>query len=436
MGNQRMMTSASVSSADRRRVSDSSGGPAAWLANWLTNGPQPQPPAIVRRLVLHSQTKKRTLILAVFATLLMIGITAAITDTAWAYAWFAIEALFGLTRYAALLSLEKAEAGGREGNITTVTLLGLAWAVSFSIGCGLCVTSEEISVIVLAGMVIAGLSGGISSRNAGTPRHGIIMILVLGTPFTWALVFSPIPHLPVVAALVPLYGIGVAFILLENYQVLLHLILSEQENRRLANADPLTGLPNRIMKRRRFDELLSNAAAATDDRGGCFTAFCLDLDGFKAANDRYGHATGDAILVEVAHRLRAAIRDIDLIFRVGGDEFVILLPALDADQAQAVAARIIDAISQPFDVDHQQTLRIGVSIGGACFPRDGQTADELLRSADRAMYQAKRRGKGGFVAYCPTEAAPELVPATDASSQAFRDPRETLAIAPRMQPAL
>jgi diguanylate cyclase (GGDEF)-like protein len=379
-------------------------------------------------LVLHSQTKKRTLILAVAATLLMVGITAAITGALWAYAWLAIEALFGVARYAALLSLEKAEAKGRDGNIAAVTLLGLAWAVSFSIGCGLCVISGEVSVIVLAGIVIAGLSGGISSRNAGTPRHGIIMIFLLATPFTWAMVFSPIPHLAVVAALMPLYGIAVAFILLENYQVLLDLFISEQENRRLANADPLTGLPNRIMKRRCFDDLLGSAAIAADGHGQHFTAFCLDLDGFKAANDRYGHAAGDAILVAVAHRLRDSVRDIDLIFRVGGDEFVILLPALDTDQAEAVAARIINAISQPFDVDRRHQLRIGVSIGGACFPRDGQTADELLRSADRAMYEAKRRGKGGFVAYCPAHIAPGLVPSPDAGAPTAEEASEVPAL--------
>jgi diguanylate cyclase (GGDEF)-like protein len=432
-----MMTSASVSNADRRRAGDGdAGGAVTWPVEWLTSGPRPQPRQIVRTLVLHSQTKKRTLILAVISTLLMIGITAALTGAAWAYAWFVIEALFGATRYAALLSLEKAEAEGREGSISTVTLLGLAWATSFSIGCGLCVMSGEVSVIVLAGIVIAGLSGGISSRNAGTPRHGITMIMLLGTPFTWAMVFSPIPHLAVVAALVPLYGVGVSFILLENYQVLLHLILSEQENRRLANVDPLTGLPNRIMKRRRFDELLGKAAATPEGRGRQFTAFCLDLDGFKAANDRYGHATGDAILVAVAHRLRDAIRDVDLIFRVGGDEFVILLPELGIDQAEAVAARIINAVSQPFDVDRRGLLQIGVSIGGACFPRDGRTADELLHSADAAMYEAKRRGKGVFVAYRPAEIAPGLVPAPGADAEPADGAGKTPDLAHRLQTTL
>jgi len=127
MGNQRLMTSASVSNADRRCVGDvDAGGAVTWLVDWLTNGPQPQLPQNRRTLVLHSQTKKRTLILAVISTLLMIGLTATITGASWAYGWFVIEALFGATRYVALLSLEKAEAEGREGSIATATLLGLA----------------------------------------------------------------------------------------------------------------------------------------------------------------------------------------------------------------------------------------------------------------------------------------------------------------------
>lgn len=411
------MTASEPADTRRRATDNASRAFPRRLADWLISGPRPQPQAIVSRLVMHSQTKKRTLVLAIVSTLAMIGIVAALTGARWAYAWFAIEVLFGVTRYTALLSLEKAATEDRNHDFTTVTLLGLAWAISFSIGCGLCVASGEITAILLAGIVVAGLSGGISSRNAGTPRHGIIMIFVLGAPLTWALILSPIPHLAIVAVLVPFYGIGVSFILLENYQVLLHLFLSEQENRRLANSDPLTALPNRIMKRKRFDDMLRRASMAVAGRQHRFAVFCLDLDGFKAANDRYGHAAGDAVLVAVAHRLRDAIRDVDQIFRVGGDEFVILLPALDIDRAEAVATRIIASISQPFDIGQGESLQIGVSIGGASYPRDGKTTDDLLKSADRAMYEAKHRGKGMFVAHRRGASAADLVPAPRCKDQ-------------------
>ncbi len=409
------MGSETLFSADDRRSSDRDGrrGPIARLVAWLTTTSRPQPPAIVHLLVRHSQTKRRTLILSNASTMLMVGITAGSTEAIWAYVWLLIEVAFCCARYAALVRLERTEAEGRDGSFAPIVLLGLGWAFSFAIGCGLCVLSGNLMLTLLSAMVVAGLAGGISSRNAGTPRLAIAKILLLGTPFTAAMLASPHQAFSTVALLMPVFAIAISLILMENYEVLCHLFLSEQENRWLANADPLTGLPNRIMQCKAFDEQLRKAALAIDGSQRRFSVFCLDLDGFKAANDRYGHAAGDAILVAVAHRLRDAIRSDDLVFRVGGDEFVILLPGLDTDQAAPIAERILAMISHPFDVAERQPLRIGVSIGIAGYPRDGRTTDELLRSADMAMYEAKRRGKGVFVICRPGLTAPNLAPDLD-----------------------
>jgi diguanylate cyclase (GGDEF)-like protein len=143
--------------------------------------------------------------------------------------------------------------------------------------------------------------------------------------------------------------------------------------------------------------------------------FCLDLDGFKRVNDNLGHAAGDAILVAVARRLRDSVRPLDFVSRVGGDEFVILLPVISSDEAEKVAQRIIASISAPFDLGLPAPAHIGVSIGSACAPADGETADDLLRSADHALYEAKRRGKGNFVAYSAPEVT--LVPTADADTE-------------------
>ena len=409
------MGSETLFSADDRRSSDHDGrsGLIARFVDWLTTTSRPQPAAIVWRLVRHSQTKRRTLILSNASTILMVGITAGSTQAIWAYVWLLIEVAFCCARYAALVRLERIEAEGRDGSFAPIVLLGLGWAFSFAIGCGLCVLSGNLLLTLLAAMVVAGLAGGISSRNAGTPRLAIAKIVLLGTPFTAAMLVSPYQEMATVAPLMPVFAVTVSLILMENYDVLRHLFISERENRRLANADPLTGLPNRIMQCKAFDEQLRKAALAIDGSQRRFSVFCLDLDGFKAANDRYGHAAGDAILVAVAHRLRDAIRSDDLVFRVGGDEFVILLPGLDTDQAAPIAERIIAVISHPFDVAERQPLRIGVSIGIAGYPRDGRTTDELLRSADMAMYEAKRRGKGVFVICRPGLTAPNLAPDLD-----------------------
>jgi diguanylate cyclase (GGDEF)-like protein len=142
--------------------------------------------------------------------------------------------------------------------------------------------------------------------------------------------------------------------------------------------------------------------------------FCLDLDGFKGVNDRLGHATGDAVLVAVASRLRTSVRDTDFVCRLGGDEFVILLPNIMPGEIEAVARRIITQVSEPFEF--APAARVGVSIGIASVPHDGVSADELLSAADRAMYDAKRRGKGGFAFYASVAETVTLAPSADADA--------------------
>src|ERR1700722_19324880 len=204
-------------------------------------------------------------------------------------------------------------------------------------------------------------------------------------------------------------------ILRENYKILLGFHQAEQENLRLAHHDLLTGLLNRVMKRKRLNELLSGPVLSTD-RQAQFTVFCLDLDGFKEVNDRFGHAAGNAVLIAVARCLRESVRDEDFVCRVGGDEFVALLPALSADEAASCARRIIDKISKPYDIGFSTQPRLGISIGAACAPRDGVSANELLRSADRAMYEAKRRGKGVYVVHSAISEVVELAPSANADA--------------------
>jgi diguanylate cyclase (GGDEF)-like protein len=387
----------------------------ARLIRWLINGPRPQPDAILRRLLLQSQTKTRTLLMATLSTTMFTIIAALLTGAAWAYVWIAFEVTFGIARYSAVQRIRKAQALDRPTD-TLPIYLGLAWALNYSVGCALCVLTGEWPLMLFAGIVIAGLSGAISSRHAGTPRYGIALICILVLPYTVAMMFSPIQQTYLIGLLIPGWGLGMAALLFENYDVLLNLFLSERENNWLANYDHLTGLPNRTMQHRRFDELLSSAKGAVDEDSRPLTVLCLDLDGFKAANDGYGHAIGDAALVVVAQRLRGCLRDHDLIFRIGGDEFVILLPATAATDSTAIAERVIAQIAQPFELGQNTPLSIGVSIGSATYPYDGLTADDLMRAADSAMYEAKRRGKGVVVHCGAVDDAPSLVPAMEMPS--------------------
>jgi diguanylate cyclase (GGDEF)-like protein len=265
----------------------------------------------------------------------------------------------------------------------------------------------------MAGIGLASMIGGVSSRNAGTPRFGLLLMCILVVPFSLACLMSPVPYVPLIGLQLPFYACGVIFVMFENYKVLLKLYHSEHQNRRLAQRDLLTGLPNRMMNLQRFDELLGPLADGTAD----ITVFCLDLDGFKEVNDRFGHAAGDAVLVGMAGRLRDAVRPLDFVSRIGGDEFVILLPAISPAEAAAIAGRIIACAQAPLDIGLAAPAHVGISIGSARAPGDGETADTLLRSADQALYEAKRRGKGGYVAYVPSlSEVVELAPAAGADA--------------------
>ena len=155
-----------------------------------------------------------------------------------------------------------------------------------------------------------------------------------------------------------------------------------------ADHDVLTGLPNRSLLYDRFKQ-----SVATAHRNHSSLAVCiLDLDGFKLINDRYGHAIGDRLLVEVSERLKKIIRGEDTVARLGGDEFVILLGLVYTNELEMAMQRILTALSLAYTIDGIE-LNISASIGVTIYPKDDADIDSLLRHADQAMYRAKLRGR-------------------------------------------
>ncbi|SMC25083.1 PAS domain S-box-containing protein/diguanylate cyclase (GGDEF) domain-containing protein [Andreprevotia lacus DSM 23236] len=168
----------------------------------------------------------------------------------------------------------------------------------------------------------------------------------------------------------------------------------------LAHTDALTGLSNRVA----MTEALTAAIAAARSSGEQLALFFLDLDGFKPVNDRHGHDVGDELLRVIAQRLRSSLKDDDVIARLGGDEFIILLDHVrDTDELAAIAQRLLAAVAQPVTL-HETALQVGASIGIACYPRDAADAQQLLKAADSAMYQAKDAGKGQVCFHAPSVA--------------------------------
>jgi diguanylate cyclase (GGDEF)-like protein len=164
---------------------------------------------------------------------------------------------------------------------------------------------------------------------------------------------------------------------------------AEEQIKHMALHDALTDLPNRVL----FKERLNNALGMLR-RGGKVAVLCLDLDHFKNVNDTLGHPVGDALLRRIGERLRSCVRDTDIIARLSGDEFAIIAPE-DPESTVALARRIIDRISAPFEIDQHHVV-VGTSIGIAIGPDDGADADGVLKSADTALYRAKMEGRGSF----------------------------------------
>ncbi|MEH6669342.1 putative bifunctional diguanylate cyclase/phosphodiesterase [Halopseudomonas sp.] len=168
-----------------------------------------------------------------------------------------------------------------------------------------------------------------------------------------------------------------------------------------AKQDPLTGLGNRAMLEEELDRLLLRSKRSHTS----FALLYIDLDYFKQINDSFGHGLGDLLLAVIANRLRRTMRDVDLITRIGGDEFVALLNDLhDVNDAALIAGKIIHALSEPITLNGHHLL-ISASVGIATHPQHGGSAQELLAHADQALYRAKAGGRNGYRFYSPEEDA-------------------------------
>ncbi|WP_324875744.1 GGDEF domain-containing protein [Herbaspirillum sp.] len=156
--------------------------------------------------------------------------------------------------------------------------------------------------------------------------------------------------------------------------------------RRQALYDGLTGLPNRNL----LEDRITSAIARAQREQGAFALLFLDLDGFKAVNDRHGHAVGDLLLMQIGGRLSESLRHADTIARIGGDEFVVLTEIVACGDIGIIRDKLNQALAAPFQIG-ADTLRISASLGHARFPDDGDDIDALLARADQGMYHLKRQ---------------------------------------------
>lgn len=166
---------------------------------------------------------------------------------------------------------------------------------------------------------------------------------------------------------------------------------NEERIQYLASYDSLTGLPNR----RKLDEYLLSTLSLSKRHKTTFAIMFLDLDHFKDINDTLGHKVGDQLLIESSSRLHSILREEDMISRLGGDEFIVLLPNIEMNGAEKVAQKLLEIVKNPFFIEPHE-LSISASIGIAMYPHDGEDFESLYKNADTAMYRAKQDGRNGY----------------------------------------
>jgi diguanylate cyclase (GGDEF)-like protein/PAS domain S-box-containing protein len=173
--------------------------------------------------------------------------------------------------------------------------------------------------------------------------------------------------------------------------------LNQEKLEHLANHDPVTGLPNRLLMNDRLRQMMLSA-----QRSKSIVAVVLvDLDHFKLINDTFGHNRGDQLLQTMSHRMLACVREADTVVRLGGDEFVLLLSGAGRGEAMSqVVQRVLQTIARPSQIEGRE-LSVSCSVGVSIFPRDGRDVQTLLKNADTAMYKAKELGRNNFQFYSP-----------------------------------
>lgn len=161
---------------------------------------------------------------------------------------------------------------------------------------------------------------------------------------------------------------------------------------RLAHYDPITDLPNRVL----FQERLSMTLEQMHRTGKYMALLLLDLDGFKAVNDSYGHAAGDSLIRTIASRLSERLRKVDIVARIGGDEFAVVISCLDkVEDAQDLTKKLLDIVIEPCDINGNEHL-VSASVGISVYPNDGEDVQTLMKCADVAMYRAKEQGNNSY----------------------------------------
>lgn len=288
------------------------------------------------------------------------------------------------------------------GNFASAALLGLLAVTAIS--------SHSPLLDLITVSLVFGFGAGIVSRTSVRPLICVAGLLTATVPTIIALLLHALEPdaLPLHRDMYLIEAFIVAAIMGLSLQTVTHLYRTAVEHHtarhdmaQLARTDALTGLSNRLLLRELFQDRAATAIRARN----LVALHYLDLDGFKAINDRYGHPAGDALLEQVARRLEVIVPPDDVVARLGGDEFIVLQAGIsDESQAELLARRVIREISNPYLID-AVSMSVSVSVGIATAPKLGVELERLLACADAALYRAKAGGKSRALFCLEAEAA-------------------------------
>ncbi|MDO1585136.1 GGDEF domain-containing protein [Rhizobium oryzicola] len=264
-------------------------------------------------------------------------------------------------------------------------------AVVGAIGAYAFQSSQQSDVQLFAVTFLISYCTGVLTRLAVRPKIAIGCTAVAAAPYIVALLLQPSLLLNLLGLFILIMWIAGLQLIETTHRLTLEMLLTKSEMAALAGTDALTGLGNRFTLDQKLRRLLLDGSVTPE---AMVAVHFIDLDHFKAANDTHGHAVGDAILVEVGRRLTALLPPNAFAARRGGDEFLLVQPSVtDPHTAYDLARRITDNISAPYIVDNL-TVVIGASVGISMTGDTAITAHSLIVSADQALYDAKRNGRG------------------------------------------
>lgn len=263
---------------------------------------------------------------------------------------------------------------------------GLLWTAVQGSTIWLVVQSGDpvLSILVLATGLAA--IGGIIGRNFAAPRYAMAQIMILDGSYKIAFSLQHPEFLPLIAFQTVVFVMMNLGIIRQHRQAAIEAIQGQMDSREQALADPLTSLGNRRALEAAFGRL-------RPPRQGRALLY-LDLDGFKQVNDSLGHAAGDTLLCEIGRRLRDTVGEAGMACRLGGDEFLVLVPDASACDVGDLGARLVAALSKPCQIDKGLVAEVGVSVGAAIDTTGKARLDSLLMASDRALYVVKTSGKG------------------------------------------